>query len=68
MSHDIRLNRSWQGVYVKPESAIGMLWLQTHFTTEDWKAFADGDALLSESDAIKVANDADSAGLKILFP
>ena len=67
MPHDIRLNRSWQGVYVKPESAAGMLWLQTHFTTEDWEAFATGEALLSEPDAIKISTDADYAGLKILF-
>ena len=68
MSHDIRLNRSWKGVYVKPQSAIGMLWLQTHFIDEDWVAIADGTAVLSESDATKLANDADCAGLKILFP
>lgn len=68
MSHDIRLNRSWKGVHVKPQSAIGMLWLQTHFTNQDWIAIADGTALLSEPDATKLANDADYAGLKILFP
>ena len=45
-----------------------MLWLQTHFTNEDWEAFATGETLLSEGDAVKVANDADYAGLKILFP
>jgi hypothetical protein len=45
-----------------------MLWLQTHFTNQDWVAIADGTALLSDSDATKLANDADYAGLKILFP
>ncbi len=68
MSHDIRFNRSWQGVYVKPQSAVGMLWLQIHFTSVDWVAIADGTATLSEADATRLANDADSAGLKILFP
>lgn len=68
MAHDIRLNRSWQGVYIKPQSVLGMLWLQTHFTNQDWHALSIGEALLSETDAVKVANDADYAGLKILFP
>ena len=45
-----------------------MLWLQTHFTNQDWHALSIGEALLSETDAVKVANDADYAGLKILFP
>ena len=45
-----------------------MLWLQTHFTNEDWVALADGTAILSDSDATRLANDADCAGLKILFP
>jgi hypothetical protein len=44
-----------------------MLWLQTHFTNHDWVAIADGTALLNEADATKLANDADYAGLKILF-
>ena len=45
-----------------------MLWLQTHFLDEDWIALADGTAVLSETDATKLASDADYAGLKILFP
>jgi len=68
VTHDIRFNRSWQGVYLKPQSAVGMLWLQTHFTSEDWLAIADGTALLNNNDATRLANDADCAGLKILFP
>ena len=51
-----------------PQSAFGMLWLQTHFTNEDWVALSDGTALLNDSDATRLANDADCAGLKILFP
>ena len=46
---------------------MGMLWLQTHFTNQDWEAISEGAATLSEPDALKVANDADYAGLKILF-
>ena len=45
-----------------------MLWLQTHFTSEDWVALSDGTALLNNTDATRLANDADCAGLKILFP
>jgi len=45
-----------------------MLWLQTHFTSEDWVAIADGTALLNNTDATRLANDADCAGLTILFP
>ena len=67
MSHDIRLDRSNDGYSLQPASVMGMLWLQTHFTNQDWDAIAGGQATLSEPDAVKVANDADFAGLKILF-
>lgn len=67
MSHDIRLNRAIDGIKLQAASVVGMLWLQTHFTNQDWEAIADGSATLSEPDAVKVANDADFAGLKILF-
>ena len=67
MSHDIRLNRANDGFSLQAASVVGMLWLQTHFTNQDWEAISDGSATLSEPDALKVANDADFAGLKILF-
>ena len=67
MSHDIRLDRANEGFHLQAASVMGMLWLQTHFTNHDWEAIADGEATLSEPDAVKVANDADYAGLKILF-
>ena len=67
MSHDIRLDRANDGFSLQAASVMGMLWLQTHFTNQDWEAIAEGEATLSEHDAVKVANDADFAGLKILF-
>ena len=45
-----------------------MLWLQTHFTSHDWPALAEGNAIVQPDDAAKIANDADQAGLAILFP
>ena len=68
MEHDIFFQRSWRGVIIKPRSVHGMLWLQTHFTAHDWPAFAEGNAIVQPDDAAKIANDADLAGLAILFP
>jgi len=57
---DNKLNKSLQ-----PKSAIGMLWLQTHFEDEQWEALANGTVIVSEENAKLLFEDASDAGLKI---
>ena len=57
---DNDLNKSLQ-----PKSAIGMLWLQTHFEDEQWEALANGTVIVSEENAKLLFEDASDAGLKI---
>ena len=57
---DNNLNKSLQ-----PKTAIGMLWLQTHFEDEQWEALANGTVIVSEENAKLLFEDASDAGLKI---
>ena len=43
---DNNLNKSLQ-----PKTAIGMLWLQTHFENDQWEALSNSTCLLYTSDA-----------------
>ena len=65
MAHDIRLNRSWQGVYIKPQSVLGMLWLQTHFENDQWEALSNSTVTISEENSQLLIEDATNAGLNI---
>jgi len=48
-----------------PSSVHGMLWLQTHFEDEQWKALAESRVTISEYDAKLLSKDANLAGLKV---
>ena len=50
---------------VSPHSVHGMLWLQTHFTQDDWEALSDGRAALSQESVDELLVDARSAGLNV---
>ena len=50
---------------ISPHSAHGMLWLQTHFTQDDWEALSDGRAALSQKSVDELLVDARSAGLNV---
>ena len=43
---DNSLNKSLQ-----PKSAIGMLWLQTHFENKQWEALSNNSVLISEENS-----------------
>ena len=43
---DNNLNKSLQ-----PKSAIGMLWLQTHFENDQWEALSNSTVLISEENS-----------------
>jgi len=57
---DNKLNKSLQ-----PKSAIGMLWLQTHFENDQWEALSNSTVIISEDSSKLLIEDASSAGLNI---
>ena len=57
---DNDLNKSLQ-----PKSAIGMLWLQTHFENDQWEALSNSTVIISEENSQLLIEDATNAGLNI---
>ena len=57
---DNDLNKSLQ-----PKSAIGMLWLQTHFENDQWEALSNSTVIISEKNSQLLIEDATNAGLNI---
>ena len=57
---DKNLNKSLQ-----PKTAIGMLWLQTHFENDQWEALSNNEVIISKENSELLVKDATSAGLKI---
>ena len=57
---DNNLNKSLQ-----PKSAIGMLWLQTHFENDQWEALSNDAVIISKESSELLVKDATSAGLNI---
>ena len=57
---DNNLNTSLQ-----PKSAIGMLWLQTHFENDQWEALSNSTVIISDENSQLLIEDASNAGLDI---
>ena len=57
---DNSLNKS-----LRPKSAIGMLWLQTHFENDKWEALSNSTVIISEKNSQLLIEDARNAGLNI---
>ena len=57
---DNNLNKS-----IQPISAIGMLWLQTHFEDDKWEALSNSSVIISEENSKLLIEDASDAGLQI---
>ena len=57
---DKYLNKSLQ-----PQSAIGMLWLQTHFENNQWEALSNSTVIISQENSKLLIEDATNAGLDI---
>ena len=57
---DNTLNKSLQ-----PKSAIGMLWLQTHFENDQWEALSNSEVIISDENSKLLIDDASNAGLNI---
>ena len=50
---------------LQPKTAIGMLWLQTHFENNQWEALSNSTVIISEEDSKLLIEDATNAGLNI---
>ncbi len=57
---DNNLNKSLQ-----PKSAIGMLWLQTHFEDDQWEALSNSTVIISDKNSKLLIKDVRNAGLDI---
>ena len=57
---DNELNKSLQ-----PNSAIGMLWLQTHFENDQWEALSNSTVIISKENSQLLIEDATNAGLNV---
>ena len=57
---DNNLNKS-----LTPKTAIGMLWLQTHFDDDQWEALSNSTVIISEENSQLLIEDARHAGLDI---
>ena len=57
---DNKFNKSLQ-----PQTAIGMLWLQTHFENDQWEALSNSTVIISEENSKLLIEDATNAGLNI---
>jgi len=58
---DNNLNKSLQ-----PKSAIGMLWLQTHFENDQRESLSSSTVIISEENSQLLIEDATNAGLNII--
>ena len=50
---------------LQPKSALGMLWLQTHFDNNKWEALSNSTVIISEENSQLLIEDATNAGLDI---
>ena len=57
---DNNLNKSLQA-----RSALGMLWLQTHFENDQWEALSNSTVIISEENSKLLIEDASNEGLDI---
>ena len=50
---------------IQPTSVLGMLWLQTHFESDNWEALSNNSVLISQENSKLLIEDATSDGLNI---
>ncbi len=62
---DLTLTAAASGYRVLPESALGLLWLQTHFEPETWDLVCEGRVQLSAASIGHLCADARAAGLAL---
>ena len=56
-------NNSYKSI--QPKTAVGMLWLQTHFDNDKWEALSDSTVIISDENSKLLIEDATNAGINI---
>tara|TARA_Y100001968_G_C18976588_1_gene534788 strand:- start:190 stop:417 length:228 start_codon:yes stop_codon:yes gene_type:complete len=64
---DISLFDKRNGTQIEPRSVHGLLWLQTHFESDHWKALSHGEVIIPVCDAKMLCIDASQAGINVSF-
>ena len=54
-----------QNKSLQPTSAVGMLWLQTHFDNDQWELISNNSVIISHENSELLIEDAKNAGLDI---
>ena len=62
---DLSFAAAGASIQVIPRSPLGMLWLQTHFETDNWDLICSGQARLTASSCQHLSRDARQAGLAV---
>ncbi|WP_269623619.1 hypothetical protein [Prochlorococcus marinus] len=64
---DISLADTQNGTLIEPKSVHGILWLQTHFESDNWESISNGLVIIPARDAEMLAEDAQNAGINVNF-
>tara|TARA_Y100001968_G_scaffold318912_1_gene349755 strand:- start:1063 stop:1290 length:228 start_codon:yes stop_codon:yes gene_type:complete len=64
---DISLSDKRNGTKIEPMSIHGILWLQTHFESDNWESLCNGQVMIPTTDAQMLAKDASMAGINLNF-
>ena len=56
-------NNSYKSI--QPKTAVGMLWLQTHFDNNQWDALSNSTVIISDDNSKLLIEDATNAGINI---
>jgi hypothetical protein len=62
---DLSVTPQATGFRVQPRSALGLLWLQTHFEPQTWDLICEGRVRLSAASIHPLCADAVAAGLEL---
>ena len=60
---DISLIKTKEGTQIYPSTIHGMLWLQTHFENSDWEILSKRQAIIPNTIAKELVQDALQAGI-----
>ena len=64
---DLQVVTLREKVIIAPRSAVGMLWLQSHFEEKEWDTLSNGSFLLTRAEAAMMVEDAEDGGLLVDF-
>ena len=64
---DISLSCKRNGIQLEPKSALGILWLQTHFESDHWESLSNGVVIIPTKEATMLVEDAAQAGINVSF-